>query len=102
MYWLILKITNSAGFTGAIPTSMTTWPASTTSGGLVSASHLTKNACSGVVPKSAPSRHTLVRKLDVEIRSRVQSRSSLGSNTDHWVPSMIDSEMKLNSRRTLM
>ena len=39
--WLNLKITNSAGFTGAIPISQMTWPASITSGGLVSASHLT-------------------------------------------------------------
>ena len=39
--WLRRKITNSAGFTGAIPISQTTWPASMTSGGLVSASHLT-------------------------------------------------------------
>src|SRR3954466_7244925 len=31
--WLSLKITNSAGFTGATPISTITWPASTTSGG---------------------------------------------------------------------
>src|SRR6201991_3016642 len=39
--WLRRKITNSAGFTGAIPISQMTWPASITSGGLVSESHLT-------------------------------------------------------------
>ena len=39
--WLIRKITNSAGFTGEMPISQMTCPASITSGGLVSASHLT-------------------------------------------------------------
>src|SRR6202022_2634532 len=39
--WPMRKMTNSAGFTGAMPISQTIWPASTTSGGLVSASHLT-------------------------------------------------------------
>ena len=34
-------MTNSAGLTGAIPISQTTWPASMPSAGLVSASHLT-------------------------------------------------------------
>ena len=48
------KITNSAGFTGAMPISQTIWPASTNYGGLVSASHLTKNASSGVLPIKAP------------------------------------------------
>jgi len=38
--WLNRKITNSAGFTGAIPISQMTWPASITSGGLVSESTL--------------------------------------------------------------
>jgi sec-independent protein translocase protein TatB len=37
----IRKITNSAGFDGASPTSTISLPASTLSGGLVSASHLT-------------------------------------------------------------
>jgi len=39
--WPIRKMTNSAGFTGARPISTTSWPASMTSGGLVSSSHLT-------------------------------------------------------------
>src|SRR6266478_4427165 len=39
--WPMRKITNSAGFTGAMPISQTIWPASTTSGGLVSLSHFT-------------------------------------------------------------
>src|SRR6266850_5512205 len=52
--WPMRKMTNSAGFTGAMPISQTIWPASTTSGGLVSASHLTKNASSGVLPIKAP------------------------------------------------
>ena len=90
--WLMRKTTNSAGFTGAMPISTMTCPASITSGGFVSASHLTKNACSGVAPNSAPSRQMRVRKFDAEIRSRSHSRSSLGSNTAHCVPSMIDSE----------
>jgi len=39
--WPIRKMTNSAGFTGARPISTTSWPASMTSGGFVSSSHLT-------------------------------------------------------------
>ena len=48
---------------------------------------------SGVDPKSAPSCHTRVRKFVAAIRSCIHSRSSFGSNTDHCVPSMIDSAM---------
>jgi hypothetical protein len=91
--WLSRKTTNSAGLTGAMPISQMTWPASITSGGFVSASHLTKKAYSGVAPNSAPSRQVRVRKFEAAIRSCIHSRSSLGSNTDHWVPSMIDSAM---------
>jgi len=40
-HWEMRKITNSAGFTGAIPISITSWPASTCSGGFVSSSHFT-------------------------------------------------------------
>jgi hypothetical protein len=39
--WEIRKTTNSAGFTGAMPTSTISWPRSITSGGFVSESHLT-------------------------------------------------------------
>jgi len=39
--WPMRKMTNSAGFTGAMPISQTICPASTTSGGFVSESHLT-------------------------------------------------------------
>jgi hypothetical protein len=39
--WLMWKTTNFPGSTGAIPISTTTRPASITSGGFVSASHLT-------------------------------------------------------------
>ena len=52
--WAMRKMTNSAGFTGAMPISTTSWPASRDSGGLVSSSHLTKKAWSGVAPNSAP------------------------------------------------
>ncbi len=40
-FWLMRKMTNSAGFTGAMPTSTTSLPSSIDSGGLVSASHFT-------------------------------------------------------------
>lgn len=39
--WASLKMTNSAGFTGATPISQTTWPASMPSLGFVSESHFT-------------------------------------------------------------
>src|SRR5262245_58199765 len=42
-----LIMMNSAGDTGATPISQINMPESTWSGGLVSASHFTKNACSG-------------------------------------------------------
>src|SRR5215210_4250752 len=91
--WLSRKITNSAGFTGEIPISQMTCPASMTSGGLVSASHLTKNASAGELPNRAPDLHVRVRKLDTALRSWSHRNWSLGSNTLHCVPSMIDSEM---------
>ena len=76
-----------------MPISQTTCPASITSGGLVSASHLTKKASCGDVPNSAPDRQVLVRKLVAALRSCSHRNWSLGSNTLHCVPSMIDSEM---------
>src|SRR4051812_18908259 len=91
--WLSRKITNSAGLTGEMPTSHTTCPASITSGGFVSASHLTKNASLVEVPNSAPSRHVRVRKLEIELVNWIQRNWSFGSNTLQCVPSMIDSEM---------
>ena len=52
--WMMRTTTNSAGAARATPTLVTTMPASGTSGGLVSLSHLTKNASSGVRPLRAP------------------------------------------------
>jgi len=40
-HWPMRKITNSAGFTGQMPISVMTCPASMTSTGFVSSSHLT-------------------------------------------------------------
>src|SRR5436190_1202322 len=89
LIWAMRKITNSAGFTGAMPTSTTTLPMSIDSGGLVSASHLTKNACSAVAPNSAPSRHRPRRKALMVRLSPSHSDTSLGSNTAYCVPFMI-------------
>ena len=72
--WLILNTTNSAGFTGATPMSATTWPASRTSAGLVSSSHLTKKAYCALSPSSAPSRQTRVRKAPTSRRIERHSR----------------------------
>jgi hypothetical protein len=71
--------------------STTSWPASRASGGLFSASHFTKNAWSGVAPKSAPSRQTRSRNALIVRLTRPQRRMSFGSKTTHWVPSKIDS-----------
>ena len=49
--WARRKITNSAGFTGAMPMSTMSWPASIVSAVLFSPSHLTKNASAGVAPE---------------------------------------------------
>ena len=47
----------------------------------------------GDEPNSAPWRQVRVRNVDAAIRSWIHSFWSLGSKTDHCVPSMIDSEM---------
>jgi hypothetical protein len=92
---------NSAGLTGAMPMTVTTWPWAITSSGFVSASHFTKNASSGVAPISAPSRHSTLRKAPMSRRMCFQSVASLGSKTIQLVPSAIDSSTITNRRRTL-
>ena len=57
----IRMMRNSAGLTAAIPISTVQKPFSRNSLGLVSSSHLTKNACSGLFPNRAPSRQSVVR-----------------------------------------
>ena len=99
--WLMRKTTNSAGLTGAIPMIAMTRPASMSSWVLVSSSHLTKNACSGVAPIRPPSRQTAVRNAPTSRRMCFHSVRSLGSKTIQFVPSAIDSSIMLNSRRTL-
>jgi len=53
----ILRITNSAGFTGAIPITQINRPLSMSFCVIVSRPHLTKNASSGFVPCSPPALH---------------------------------------------
>jgi hypothetical protein len=84
-----------------MPMMAMTNPASMLSGGLVSSSHLTKNASCGTRPMSAPSRHTRVRNAPMSRRMDFQSVRSLGSNTIQRVASATDSSIMLNSRRTL-
>src|SRR6476469_1975589 len=97
----IRKITNSAGKTGATPTTQTSRPLAMSSSVMVERSQVTKNASSAVVPASAPPRHTVVRKFDTVCRTSAHSDSSFGSNTTHCVPSSIDSSTNRNGRRTL-
>src|SRR5260370_26577287 len=80
-HWLIRKITNSAGLTGAIPITVTTWPRPITSDGLVSSSHLTQNAWAGVRPISAPGRHRYGRKALASPRIDFHSVRSVGSHS---------------------
>src|SRR4051812_19466575 len=87
--WVMRKMMNSAGFTGATPISVTTCPASMTSVGLVSSSHLTKNASSAVRPIKAPSRHRRVKKAPTSRRMFFHSVRSLGSKTIQLVESPI-------------
>ena len=77
-----------------MPMCAITMPASRTSAGLVSSSHLTKNASSGVAPSSAPSRHTRVRNAPMSRRIERHSVQSLGSNTIHRVPLAMDCSMR--------
>lgn len=65
---------NSAGFTGAMPTMMLTRPLSRSSCVVVVSSTRTKNASSGLEPKSAPARHCEVRKFVTASRSRAHRR----------------------------
>src|SRR4029450_3358314 len=62
----------------------------------------TKNASSAVVPKSAPSRQTLVKNAVMFRLTLPQRIGELGSNTTHCVPSSIVSSIKRKRRRTLM
>ncbi len=95
-------MTNSAGFTGATPIRQISRPLSKSSWVIVVRSHLTKNASSCVVPISAPLRHTVRRKLVIDVRTAIHVGSELGSKTAHCVPRSIDCSRKMNSRRTLM
>ena len=77
-------ITNSAGFNGAKPTSMLTIPRLRSFCVVVSPSHLTKKALSGVLPWNAPWRNRLVIKafrlrriLARGVRRLVQRRPTL-------------------------
>ena len=93
-------MTNSAGFTGATPTTQISRPLSMSVWVIVVRSHLTKNASSGLTPSSAPERQTSVRKLRIVRRTRAHSTSVLGSNTTHCRPRSIDCSMKISRRRT--
>src|SRR3954454_3887063 len=88
--WLMRNTTNSAGFTGAMPISTIRIPASRFSGGLFSASHLTKKAWAGVRPNSAPSRHTRRRNIVIVRLTESQSFGSFGSNTTQLGPFRMD------------
>ena len=95
------KITNSAGLTGAIPTSQIGRPASMSAGVIVSGLHRTRNACSSEDPWRAPLRQIIARKSDIVSLTRAQVVSSYGSKTTHCVPSRSDSSIMMNKRRTL-
>src|SRR6185503_466248 len=99
--WPMRMIRNSAGFTGAMPMTTTTWPRSTISGGLVSRSHLTKKACSGRSPASAPWLWMTRRKLPMSRLRSFHNGVSLGSKITQRVLIAIDSSIIANSRRTL-
>src|SRR5437763_2133757 len=88
---LMRKMTNSAGFDGATPISVTSIPASTLSGGLVSSSHLTKKAFSGLSPTSIPALHASVRNAPTSRMMRFQRLLSFGSKTRPCVPFRMDS-----------
>ena len=64
-----------------MPMTIVTLPASISSGGLVSASHLTKKACSAVPPIKAPVRQIRVRKAVTSRRIAFHKASSLGWKT---------------------
>ena len=78
--------TNSAGFSGAKPTTMLTMPLSMSVCVVVSASHLTKNASRGVVPANAPCWKRVLRNEPTFSRIDAHSAASFGSNTTHCVP----------------
>src|SRR5262249_49432687 len=66
------KMTNSAGLTGAMPTSQISMPASISASVIVVRSQRTKNASSCVSPRSAPLCQTWRRKLPTLWRTRAQ------------------------------
>src|SRR5579863_1545612 len=98
----MLMRTNSAGYSGANPTRMLTIPSATWSGGLFSASHLTRYAWLGVAPAKAPWRYRPCMNAPTFSRMLAHSGSALGSNTTHCVPRRRLSSMYSAVRRTGM
>ena len=82
-HWAIRNITNSAGFTGAMPITQINLPLSISSCVMVVLSHFTKNASSGFVPIRAPSFQTVVRNWVIVALTLAQSLSLFGSKTTH-------------------
>src|SRR5438876_6320326 len=77
----IWKVTNSAGRSGAKPTTMFTTPLSMSSWVIVSGPHFTKYASSGALPARAPWRNSDKRNQSIDCRTLAHSGSSFGLNT---------------------
>lgn len=85
-HWPISIIMNSAGFSGAIPITHTSRPASRSSCVIVLASHLTKKASRGVEPCRAPCCQSFRRNFSIVELSAAHNGGPLGSKTAHCVP----------------
>ena len=86
VHWPMRKMTNSAGWMGAMPMMQMSRPLSRSFWVMVVRSHFTKKASSGLMPRRAPVRHSLKRKLGWCCGRRAQRCSPLGSKTTHWMP----------------
>lgn len=82
-HWAMRNMTNSAGFTGAMPISMMRRPLLISFGVMVLRSTLTKKASSGLVPASPPSFQTLMRNSLIISLTLPHNFSLFGSNTTH-------------------
>ena len=94
-------MTNSAGFTGAMPAMQISLPLSRSLGDIVVSSQATMKASSGRWPSSAPERQTSYRKNVTDCRTAAHSGAEFGRSTAHCSPTSSDFWTKKISRLTL-
>ena len=91
VFWVMRNMTNSAGFTGAIPIWQISRPLSISSWVIVVGPHYTKKASEGVDPARAPSRQQVARNASMVRVTRLHRAAELCSKTTQLVLALMDS-----------